>query len=141
MKMGTKEICVKQDLTQTKVITVSGKVIKGDGYGKKIGFPTVNIDRRNFLKMKDQPAFGVYTGTVKLLTRVTLVVEYKAGIVIGPFDKKGLPKVEAHLIGYKGNAYGKKAELTLNKFLRKYKNFKTESELILQIKKDIELCK
>lgn len=59
--------------------------------------------------------------------------EYRAGIVIGPKNK-----VEAHLLGYNGDAYGQEVSLTLNKFLREYKKFTTEQELINQIKKDLE---
>lgn len=121
---------------------IKGRVIKGDGYGKKIGYPTINIDRRNFLRMKKKPAFGVYVGTVRFLNKADLPRRNatKAGIIIGPLDKNGLPKIEAHLIAYKGSAYGEKAEFTLIKFLRKYKKFKTEKELIKQIKKDLQLC-
>lgn len=114
---------------------ISGKVIKGDNYGKKIGFPTINLDRRNFLKLKIKPVFGVYAGRVNLNKKI-----YRAGIVIGPLDKKGLPKIEAHLLLYKGNAYGKKATLDIVKFIRKFKKFKTEKELVEQIKRDLKKC-
>lgn len=114
---------------------LSGKVIRGDNYGKKIGFPTINIDRRNFLQLKAKPKFGVYAGIVYLSGKT-----YKSGIVIGPLDKRNLPKLEAHLIGYKGNAYGGKVAFELKKFLREYKNFKTEEELKIQIKKDLLQC-
>lgn len=113
----------------------SGKVIKGIGYGGKIGFPTINLDRRNFLKIGKKPAFGVYAGNAILNNK-----KYRAGIVIGPLDKKKLPKIEAHLLGYSGNAYGKRAILEVNKFIRKFKKFKTEKELIAQIKKDLKIC-
>ncbi|MBP9715311.1 MAG: riboflavin kinase [Candidatus Pacebacteria bacterium] len=114
---------------------IKGKVIKGDGYGKKIGYPTINIDRRNFLSLKDRPDFGVYAGVVELGNK-----KYRAGIIIGPLDKKGKPKVEAHLLNYKGSAYGKKATLFLKKFIREFKHFKTEKELIAQIGKDLNKC-
>jgi riboflavin kinase/FMN adenylyltransferase len=105
---------------------ISGKVIKGDRYGRKIGFPTANVETQ----MKDFPPAGVYAGKASLDN-----VVYRAGIVIAPNNK-----IDAHLIGYNGDAYGKVVSLTLNKFLREYKNFNTEEELVNQIKKDIKLC-
>jgi len=113
----------------------SGKVIHGDKYGSKIGFPTINIDRRNFKSLQQEIKFGIYKGEVVLDNKT-----YKAGIIIGPLDNKNLPKLEAHLLNYKGNAYGKYVVFKLNKFLRKYKIFKTEKDLIIQIQKDINLC-
>lgn len=118
---------------------ISGKVIKGNVYGRKIGFPTINLNRRNFLKLEKKPVFGIYSGKVKLVSD-TRCLTYRAGIVVGPLDKKNLPKIEAHLIDYKGNAYGKKAIFEINKFIRKFKKFKTEKELIKQIIKDIQIC-
>lgn len=106
--------------------TISGKVIHGDGYGKKIGFPTVNL----LTDAEEFPPQGVYAGSAELESKA-----YQAGIIIGPNNK-----TEAHLIGYNGDAYGKDVVLALNKFLREYKNFKTERELIKQIKKDLKAC-
>jgi riboflavin kinase/FMN adenylyltransferase len=105
---------------------ITGIVIHGDDYGKKLGFPTVNLET----KEKGLVPMGVYAGLAFLEGKV-----YKAGIVVGP-----MYKVEAHLIGYNGDAYDKEVTLTTNKFLREYKNFTTEAELISQIKKDIEQC-
>ena len=117
---------------------ITGKVVRGDGYGKKLGFPTINIDRRHFVRLKKKPVFGVYAGEVKMLN--TECLTFRAGIIIGPLDKKGLPKIEAHLIGYGGNAYGNKVIFELSKFLRKFKKFKNERELITQIEKDLKMC-
>ncbi|MEK7539437.1 MAG: riboflavin kinase [Patescibacteria group bacterium] len=105
---------------------ISGKVIKGDGYGKKIGFPTVNLET----KKKDMLPSGIYSGNVILDGK-----KYRAGIVVGPGEK-----IEGHLIGYNENAYGKEVTIQIKKFLRQYKKFDTEEELITQIKKDLKLC-
>ncbi len=105
--------------------SISGRVVHGDGYGRKLGFPTINLETKDNL-----PPFGVYAGLVDLDDRV-----YRAGILINHTGK-----VEAHLIGYEGDAYDKIATLTIEKFLRDYKKFDTEEELINQIKKDLEQC-
>ncbi len=105
---------------------ISGKVLKGEGYGKKLGFPTVNLA----VKPPSEAKEGVYAGIGILDGK-----EYRAGIVIGPGEK-----VEAHLLGYNGDAYGKEVSLEINKFLRDFKKFNTEEELINQIKKDLKLC-
>ena len=114
---------------------IKGKVIRGDDYGKKIGYPTVNLDRRYFLKMQSKPPFGVYAGFAALGSK-----KYRAGIVIGPLDKRRLPKIEAHLLGFKKNVYGRQVTLEIGKFIRKFKKFKNEKELIAQIKKDLKEC-
>ncbi|MBI2627656.1 riboflavin kinase [Candidatus Nomurabacteria bacterium] len=105
---------------------ISGKVIKGDGYGRKIGFPTMNLEANT----KELPKAGVYAGIGNLDG-----IDYRTGIVVGPEDK-----LEAHLIGYNGDAYGKQVTLKIEKFIREYKKFNTEEELIIQIKKDLKLC-
>jgi riboflavin kinase / FMN adenylyltransferase len=108
---------------------ITGTVIRGDGYGRKIGFPTVNLEIEE-AKKKELPGRGVYAGKATLEG-----VEYRAGIVLDPKDK-----VEAHLIEYEGDAYGKKVVLNLEKFIREYRNFDTEAELINQITEDIQKC-
>ena len=113
---------------------ITGGVIKGDGYGKKLGFPTVNLQITQGNPVYDPvyevPKDGVYAGMAVLDGR-----EYRSGIVLGPRGK-----IEAHMLGYAGDAYEKEVTLTINKFLREYKKFDTEEELINQIKEDIKQC-
>lgn len=109
---------------------ISGTVIKGDGYGRKLGFPTINLEITQGNPVCVGPVEGVYAGSVILEDK-----EYKAGIAVSESGK-----IDAHLVDYNGDAYGKEVVFEIKKFLREYKNFDTEEELINQIKKDIELC-
>jgi|SRR3989338_8325947 len=104
---------------------ILGKVIRGEGYGRKLGFPTVNLDAT-----EENVPSGVYAGEVEMEGTI-----YRAGIVV---NNEG--RVDAHLLGYSGDAYGKTATLEINKFLREYKKFKTEEELIKQIAEDLKAC-
>lgn len=105
---------------------ISGIVVRGQGYGRKIGFPTVNLDMHG----AELPHPGIYAGTAVLGGR-----EYRAGIIIGPGEK-----AEAHLMGFHGDVYGREVTLEVKKFLREFREFETEEALIIQIKKDLALC-
>jgi riboflavin kinase/FMN adenylyltransferase len=111
--------------------TISGKVVRGDGYGRKLGFPTINLEPDE--NTEEFPPSGVYAGIVTL--EDTECLTYRAGIAVSPHGK-----IDAHLLGYSGDAYGKKVIFKINKFLREYKKFDTEEELISQIKKDLDKC-
>ena len=106
---------------------LEGKVVTGKGYGRTIGFPTVNLEKGIDAPQVDS---GVYAGTAILEGK-----EYRAGIVVDPNQK-----VEAHLIDYTGDAYGKMVTLKIKKFLRAWRNFGNEQDLIIQIKKDLVQC-
>ncbi len=114
-------------------IKIEGRVVRGDGYGKKLGFPTANLDRREYSRKKMKVDLGVYAGTATLPGGQIC----KAGIVIGPLDKRKLPKLEAYLIGFSGSLYGQKIILHLYKFLRPFRSFKDESGLKRQIAEDV----
>ncbi len=105
---------------------ITGTVVKGAGYGRKIGYPTINLKVLPPSELKE----GVYAGTGVLDGK-----EYRAGIVVGPGEK-----IEAHLIGYSGDAYGLEISLEIKNFLREFKKFDTEEELITQIKEDLKYC-
>lgn len=141
-------------MTRKLVIKISGRVTKGEKYGRKLGFPTANLDRRDYSKKKMKIKLGVWAGYVKLLNadfrmlnekKKTQKLEirnqklWKAGIVVGPIDSLGLPKIEAHLLGFKGNLYGQRLTISLIKFIRPFRRFKSENELKAQIKKDIKI--
>lgn len=134
---------------------LSGKVIHGDHYGKTLGFPTANLDRRDYVQKKMKVRFGIYSGWTQILdlkpaltrrlrrgrSKILTPSRYKSAIVIGPLDKNCLPKIEAHLIGFKGNLYGKQLIIYPKKYLRAFKKFKDEAALKDQIKLDLKKIK
>jgi len=115
------------------ITTITGKVIHGSGYGKQLGFPTANIDRRQYIQNGLKLKFGIYAGFAVLPKGK----KHPAGIVIGPRDEKKLPKLEAHILNFTGNLYGKKIALELHTYVRNFHTYKTIHALREQIKKDV----
>ena len=110
---------------------LTGKVVGGRKVGAKIGFPTANlqIDADKLLPE------GVYGGVVELDSQT-----YKCIVNIGnkPTFDVDSTTVEAHLIGFDGDIYGRTLKVSLTKFLRKITKFATPSELIRQLQYDRE---
>lgn len=113
---------------------ISGRVIYGEKIGRQLGFPTANLGRRQYVRQKLSVRFGVWAGYAFTPDGR----KWQAGIVIGPKDKKGLPKLEAHLIGFAGKLYGQVVRLELKKFIRAYRKFSDVKDLKLQINKDLK---
>ena len=97
--------------------TIEGIVKRGERRGRKIGFPTCNLDLTNYIV----PKLGVYSAKI--------IVDKKTkrkGIVnIGyrpTFGKREL-LLEVHIFGLKKNLYDKRIKVMLVKFIRKEKNF------------------
>jgi riboflavin kinase/FMN adenylyltransferase len=107
---------------------ISGKVIHGDGYGRTLGFPTANLEVLQ--TMEGLPPAGVYVGKADVGG-----IFYRTGILINPTGK-----VEAHLIGYDGDLYDKMMTLEVGEFVRPYRKFDTEADLINQITEDLKKC-
>jgi riboflavin kinase/FMN adenylyltransferase len=109
-------------------------VIRGEGVGASIGFPTANLLVENELI----PASGVYA------TRMTLGrTRYESVTNIGmrpTFGGKRLT-VETHLLNFKKSIYGKKIRLAFLKKIREEMMFPHVEGLVQQIQKDIEAAK
>lgn len=115
-------------------VQISGFIVKGLGVGKKLGFPTLNLNPCHAPKTLK---FGVYAVEVK-----TLVGEFKGALHYGPRPTIGAPvSLEIYCIGLKRRLYGKKITVFIKKRLRAVKKFKNAEELKRQIKKDINMLK
>ncbi|MFC1584739.1 riboflavin biosynthesis protein RibF [Fibrobacterota bacterium] len=114
----------------------SGTVVKGDNRGGKLGFPTANVETH--CKQKLQVAAGVY-GAYAILGRKRLPALVNVGT--NPTFKSQKTKIEAHILDFRRNIYGQNITLELNSYFRKEKKFKSDKELVRQIRRDINKFK
>ena len=112
--------------------SIEGKVIKGRQLGKKIGFPTANIDIKDYLLAKP----GVYAVKAKKQNSVKFIKGI-ANLGYRPtFNQKKI-LLEVHLFNFSGNLYNKHLTINFLKFIRKEKKFKSIGQLQKQIKIDL----
>ena len=112
--------------------SIVGKVLKGRQLGKKIGFPTANIDIKDYITAKP----GVYAVKVKKLNS-TKFINGIANLGYRPtFNLKKI-LLEVHLFNFSGNLYNKYLTVNFLKFIRKEKKFKSIGQLQKQIKIDL----
>jgi riboflavin kinase/FMN adenylyltransferase len=116
--------------------SISGKIVHGKGRGKKLGFPTANLDIG--LKKVVIPKFGVY------LTKCTIGGKWLWGVTnvgINPtFNQIGI-HIETHLLDYQGELYNCTARVYFICRIRNEKQFSSPSQLSMQINRDIYTAK
>lgn len=120
---------------------LSGKVIKGAGRGRELGFPTVNLKVE---KDKLIPSHGIYAAYCELQgSRGKGQRRYKVAVNIGARPTFGIGEVlvEGYIIGFSGNLYKKHMVLNLTQKLREEKHFSDVKKLIAQINKDVSMIK
>jgi riboflavin kinase/FMN adenylyltransferase len=116
--------------------SIEGMVQKGRQVGKKIGFPTCNIDIKDYVLAKP----GVYA--VRVLRKNTFkILKGIANLGYRPtFNQKKI-LLEVHLFNFSGNLYNKHLSVEFLKFIRKEKKFKNINKLKSQIKLDLNIAK
>ena len=116
--------------------TIQGIVQKGRQLGKKIGFPTCNINIKDYVLAKP----GVYAVRV-LRKNSTKYLKGIANLGYRPtFNQKKI-LLEVHLFNFSGNLYNKLLTVEFLKFIRKEKKFKNVNQLRAQIKRDLNIAK
>jgi riboflavin kinase/FMN adenylyltransferase len=110
---------------------LDGIVVKGDGRGRSIGFPTANVDTHGELL----PASGVYA--VRVRTREGWHGG-AANIGTKPTFGGSAVTVEVHLLDWSGDLYGQEVRVEFLERLRAERRFPSVSELTAQIQRDVE---
>jgi riboflavin kinase/FMN adenylyltransferase len=109
-----------------------GIVVEGDARGRSIGFPTANIAVDARLAV---PADGVYSAWVDCPSG-----DHRAVVNIGvrPTFDGGERTIEAHLLDFGGDLYGKELELRFVERLRGEQKFGSIGDLVEQIRLDVD---
>ena len=116
--------------------SIEGIVQKGRQQGKKIGFPTCNIDIKDYVIAMP----GVYAVKVKR-NKSNKSLKAIANLGYRPtFNQKKI-LLEVHIFNFSGNLYNKYLSIEFIKFIRKEKKFKNVNQLRKQIQSDLKIAK
>ena len=121
----------------TRPHRIRGIVTHGAARGAGLGFPTINLDGIDTLIPPD----GVYAARAFIKgADGSLSSGWAAACNIGPNPTFGeqIRKVEAHLLDYSGDLYGRVVELDFLARLRATRAFAGIDDLLAQIRADIE---
>ncbi len=112
---------------------LSGRVVRGEQRGRKIGVPTANLE---VPADRLVPAPGVYACRASLAGRT-----YPAATNIGvrpTFDGQEAPAtIETHLLDFEGEIYGDEVRIAFIRRLRGEHKFDSVDALVAQIRTDV----
>lgn len=115
---------------------VRGLVIRGDGRGRQLGFPTANL----FVPVNGKliPPPGVYAVRGCLRRGV-----FDGAIHIGPRPTftGSRPTIELHLLDFDQDIYGEEVRVEFIRHLRKVRPFASAAALVEQLRFDVEAAR
>ena len=126
----------KANKVLTRNWSIEGIVKKGRQQGKKIGFPTCNIDIKDYvIAMPGVYAVMVHQKNSKKPLKAIANLGYRP-----TFNQKKI-LLEVHIFNFSGNLYDKYLTVEFIKFIRKEKKFKNVNELRNQIQSDLKIAR
>ena len=112
---------------------VDGRVATGRRLGRKMGFPTVNVDPSNEL----YPDGGVFVTTCRFES-FDRSFESVTNIGVRPTLYENYARtIESHILDFDSNVYGDTVRLYFHQLLRREQQFRSALELTNQIRQDI----
>lgn len=111
---------------------IEGEVLRGFARGREFGFPTANVALGDYVR----PRLGVYA--VRVDTGDGVLLPGVASVGVNPtVGTLPAPLLEAHLLDFSGDLYGKMIEVELIAFLRDEANFESTDALKTQMTQDV----
>ena len=111
------------------MVVVEGVVIGGNRLGRRLGFPTANIDMSQYPDIEN----GVYCSKVVVDGQVYVAM---TNVGVRPSVDGSRRLLETHLFGFEGLLYGLKLRVELYEKIRDEKKFSSVEELRKQIEQD-----
>lgn len=114
---------------------VDGIVVRGDQRGATLGYPTANVQAGRRVAV---PARGIYAGMFRLPGRDGGEVAHRCVTSVGvnpTFGGQEL-RVEAHLLDFAGDLYGREAAVDFRHRIRDEERFDSAAALVEQIGSD-----
>jgi riboflavin kinase/FMN adenylyltransferase len=112
--------------------SLTGPVMRGDGLGRKLGFPTANVDVSG-LALPPRGVYAVHAELAGKAWRAVLNIGFRPTLQ----NPKPQLQIEAHLLDFQGDLYGQELELKFVDNLRQEQKFASLEELRAQIARDI----
>jgi riboflavin kinase/FMN adenylyltransferase len=104
-----------------RAYSISGRVVRGDGLGRKLGFPTANVQ----MKHNRPPLTGIYA--VRLHGAAAGPVRGVASLGVRPTVKiQGAPVLEVHALDFEGDLYRRHVRV---EFLHKFRDEEKYADL------------
>lgn len=120
-----------------RAYAITGKIVHGEQRGRKLGFPTANIELLH--GEMAVPAPGVYAVTASIEGSI---YEGMGNIGNNPtFNDVEHARLEVNLFNCSGDLYGKTMSVQFNKYIRAEKKFSGVEELCRQIEEDKKAIK
>jgi riboflavin kinase/FMN adenylyltransferase len=112
---------------------VDGVVVRGAGRGRTLGIPTANFDLVN----ETVPGAGVYACWCRVLGDGSPARPAAVNVGHRPTFGGGVTTVEAHLLDYEGDLYGRRLRVEFAERLREERAFPGPEALVAQIRSDL----
>jgi riboflavin kinase/FMN adenylyltransferase len=110
-------------------VMYEGEVVKGDGRGRELGFPTANIVPSDDLVPPGHGVYAAFANGRPAAVNVGVRPMFETG--------RGL-LIEPYLIDFEGDLYGKTLRVAFVERMRGEKRFPSVEELIAQINRDVD---
>ena len=119
----------------TKPYTIIGEVVHGNKIGRKLGYPTANIDYKEYTLPKSGVYFTIATIKGKKYLSMTNIGHNPT------LNEQEKTRLEVHVLDFDEEIYGENVEISFIKYLREEKRYASKEELMKSLEETISICR